>query len=132
MQSRGQQPPPPPTASPPPFVPPVDLVREGDWLVLTVSLSGLKTGDFRISLVGSRQVYIDGTVPYQHPVPRESLVLAERQYGAFSRRIDLPLPVDSRGAELRFEQGVLTARLPLQMQRIHLNWQEWKSYAGSP
>ncbi|MGE5675254.1 MAG: Hsp20/alpha crystallin family protein [Mycobacterium leprae] len=120
---------------PAPAVPPVDLNREGNHLVLTVSLPGLRAGDFRLSLVGSRQVYIDGTVPYLHPVPQDSLKLAERTYGPFSRRIDLPLPVDSRGAQLRFEQGILRARLPLLLQRIPLNWttaSEEDGHAGPP
>lgn len=120
---RPPSPPPAPGREPTPG-PPADLYREGNALVLVVALPGLTAGDFRISLVGNRQVYIDGTAPYRHPVPPESMALAERSYGPFSRKIDLPLPVDARGARLRFERGILTARLPLQMHRLRLQWPE--------
>lgn len=104
-----------------PAGPSADLTREGDSLVLVVSLPGVRAGDFRISLVGNRQVYIEGAVPYRHPAPAESLALAERQYGPFSRTIHLPLPVDPGRVAVQFERGILKARLPLQMQRIPLH-----------
>lgn len=102
--------------------PPVDMAREGAWLVLTAALPGLRPEDFRVSLVGLRQIYIEGTVPYRHPVPREGLALQERAVGPFSRTIDLPLPVDAGGAEIRFQDGLLTVRLHLTLQRIPLRW----------
>lgn len=111
--------------------PPMDLTRAGEFLVLTVSLPGVRAGDFRISLVGNRQVYIEGTVPYRHPLPRESLVLAERAYGPFSRTLQLPLPVDAQAAGVSFERGVLTARLPLQCQRVALDWDRTEGWGGA-
>lgn len=102
---------------------PADLVREGEWLVLTVDLPGVGPADFRISLVGNRQVQIEGTVPYRHPVPHEGLTAAERSYGSFSRTIQLPLPVEGAGAAVTFDRGILTARLPIKMQRLTLQWE---------
>lgn len=101
---------------------PVDLVREAGALLLLVSLPGARTGDFRISLVGDRQVYIEGTAPYRHPVPKEALQLAERPYGPFQRTVQLPLPVSASGASVTLRDGVLTARLPLRMQQVALTW----------
>lgn len=103
--------------------PPVDIAREADHLVVTVSLPGVRPGDFRISLVGDRQMYIEGNVHYRHAVPREALALCERPYGPFNRTVPLPLPVQTEGAGIRFEHGVLTARLPLRLVRLPLHWQ---------
>lgn len=110
----------PPREAPP--GPAIDLVREGDSLALAISLPGMRAGDFRISVVGNRQIYIEGIIPYRHPAPRETLALAERPYGPFSRTINLPLPVDPGRVTVRFERGTLKARLPLQMHRVHLHW----------
>lgn len=106
-----------------PSGPPVDLLRVGNFLILLVSLPGLRPGDFRISLVGDRQISLEGTAHYRHPVAQESLALAERPYGPFTRTIPLPLPVQSRGATVDFRDGVLTARFPLQLQRVPLHWE---------
>lgn len=103
-----------------PAGPPVDLTREAESLLLVISLPGMRAGDFRISLVGNRQVYIEGTVPYLHPAPRESLALSERPYGTFSRTVSLPFPVDPGRVTVGLERGVLKVRLPLQMQRVPL------------
>lgn len=121
--NKGQRPGQPPWQEQAGGGPPYDLVREGDWLVLCIALPGAGPGDFRISLVGNRQVHIDGTIPYRHPVPRDGLAMGERGYGPFSRTISLPLPVAAAGAGVQFDRGVLTARLPLQLQRLGLAWE---------
>lgn len=105
-----------------PARPPVDLVRAGDYLVMTISLPGLKPSDFRVSLVGDRQVYLEGTTHYRHPVPREHLTLSERPYGPFQRTINLPLPVSAQGIQIALTNGVLTASLPIRRQPLPLHW----------
>ena len=102
--------------------PPVDLVRADDHLIMTVSLPGFKPSDFRMSLVGDRQVYIEGTAQYRHPVPRESLALAERPYGPFQRTVHLPFPVQAQGVRVHLVDGVLTASLPIRRQVLPLQW----------
>lgn len=82
----------------------------------------MKAGDLRLSLVGNRQLYIEGNIPYRHPVPREGLVLGERLYGPLTRTVQFPLPVHAQGAAISLERGLLVARLPLQMERLQLQW----------
>lgn len=103
--------------------PPVDLIRIGDRLLLLASLPGVRAPDLRVYLVGDRQISIEGTVEYRHPVPRESLALSERAYGPFSRSIHLPLPVDPGRVSVTFRDGVLTVDLPIRAQPVHLEWQ---------
>ncbi|HWI66691.1 MAG TPA: Hsp20/alpha crystallin family protein [Symbiobacteriaceae bacterium] len=115
-----------PRSAPPgrelPAGPPLDLVREGDFLVLSIWLPGLRPEDFRVSLSGNRQVTVEGTAQYRHPVPREQLSLSERLYGPFSRTLQLPLPVDPAGATISFNGGVFSARLPIKASRVALTW----------
>jgi HSP20 family protein len=111
-------------ASGPPLVGPnVDLVREGDWLLLTASLPGVKATDFKVSIVGSRAVQIEGVIPYRHPVPAQELAIAERVYGPFSRKVDLPLPVNGQGARASFDAGLLRVILPIEQTAIAIRWQ---------
>lgn len=104
--------------------PPVDIARAGDHLLVTVALAGVGPQDFRLSLLGQRQLYIEGAVPYCHPLPREHLTMAERTYGPFARTITLPLPVSAEGVSVLLEHGLLTARLPLVGTPITLTWKE--------
>ncbi len=103
-------------------VPPVDLLRSGEELVLTISLPGLRPEDFRISLSGNRDLVVEGVRHYRHPVSQEQLVLSERPYGPFGRKIPLPYPVDAGRTQVAFENGVLTARLPIAAGRVGLQW----------
>jgi HSP20 family protein len=91
-------------------------------MLLMVSLPGLKPSDFRVSLVGDRQVYIEGTAHYRHPVPRESMALAERPYGSFQRTVNLPFPAVAQGVDVRLSHGILTVSLPIRRQPLALRW----------
>ncbi|MGE5673569.1 MAG: Hsp20/alpha crystallin family protein [Mycobacterium leprae] len=115
----------PPPAAPTPSQggPPYDLIRVDDELILTFSLPGVRSSDFRVSLVGDHQVYLEGSVTYRHPVPQDKLALAERTYGPFTRTVNLPLPVDPGGVTVTFEEALLIIRLPLRLQRMALSWE---------
>lgn len=104
------------------WMPPVDLCRSGEELVLTISLPGLRPEDFRVFLSGNREICLEGLRHYRHPVPQEYLALSERPYGPFARKVPLPLPVTAGRAKVTFEQGVLTARLPIEADRVQLRW----------
>lgn len=103
-------------------MPPVDLSRSGDELVLAIALPGLRPEDFRISLNGNRELLIEGFRHYRHPVPAEQLAVSERPYGPFARKVPLPLPVVPARARVSFSNGVLTARLPVEANRLELRW----------
>jgi HSP20 family protein len=103
--------------------PPIDLARIGDQLILLMSLPGVKPPDLRVSLVGDRQLFLEGNVAYRHPLPREGLALNERAYGPFSRTIQLPLPVDPGRVAVSFKDGVLKVDLPIRTTAVQLSWQ---------
>jgi HSP20 family protein len=112
-----------PSGQQPVLAPPVDILREGDALVLIFAIPGVRADDFRISLVGNRQVYIEGTIPHRYPVPREHMSQVEIPTGPFARTVDLPFPVDGGGALVSFQNGLLTVRLPVRLERLPLQWQ---------
>lgn len=103
--------------------PPVDLVRRGDRLILLAAVPGVRPSDVWVSIVGDRQVLLEGTVAYRHPLPRESLALGERTYGPFSRTVHLPLPVDAGQVAVSLQDGVLTLDMRVRAEAVHLHWQ---------
>lgn len=104
--------------------PPIDLIRTEDALVLVISLPGLRATDFRITLVGNRQVQIDGTYPARREWGLGEPAVAEGPAGPFSRTVNLPLPVTTAGSSVVYERGVLTARLPVERQQLLPAWEE--------
>lgn len=110
--------------------PPVDLVRRGDRLLLLASLPGVKPSDLRVSIVGDRQVLLEGTVAYRYPLPRENLSLNERTYGPFSRTVHLPLPVDPGRVAVSFQDGVLTVDMGVRAEAVRLTWQSKEVWGG--
>jgi len=110
--------------------PPVDLVRRGERLLLLAALPGVKPSDLRVSIVGDRQVLLEGTVGYRHPLPRENLSLNERTYGPFSRTVDLPLPVDPGGVAVSFQDGLLSVDMRLRAEAVRLTWHPKEVWGG--
>lgn len=102
--------------------PPVDLIRRGDRLILLASVPGVRPSDLQVSIVGDRQLVLEGEVAYRHPVPREKLALNECTYGPFSRTVHLPLPVDARGVHVALRDGVLTVDMRVRAEPVGLRW----------
>jgi HSP20 family molecular chaperone IbpA len=71
------------------LTPLVDIVHEGDSLVVLVTLPGIRPSDLRVTLAGNRQISVEGTIPYRHPVPKDNLTQSELPVGCFSRKVDL-------------------------------------------
>lgn len=110
--------------------PPVDLVRRGDRLILLASLPGVRPSDLRVSIVGDRQLVLEGEVAYRHPLPRENLALNECTYGPFSRTVHLPLPVDAGGVAVTLQDGVLTVDMRMRAEAVRLQWQPKEAVSG--
>jgi HSP20 family protein len=91
--------------------PPVNVFRnkEGD-LVIRAELPGVKAEDIdvncearRLTISGERKPETDGKAAYHR---------RERPSGKFSRAIHLPADLDVEHAEARFQNGVMTLRIP--------------------
>jgi HSP20 family protein len=102
--------------------PPIDIARGNGELLLFVAVPGVRPPDLRVSVVGDRQIFLEGRVEYRYPLPQESLALGERTYGPFSRTVNLPLPVDTVGINVALRDGVLFVRLPIRAEQVKMDW----------
>jgi len=94
-----------------PFVPPVDIIEQGDTLLLVADLPGFRNEDIDVS-VENRTLTLSGERK-PNPAHQEAASFrSERSFGRFSRVFALPATVDVAkiGAEVR--DGILTVTLP--------------------
>ena len=93
------------------WAPRMDLSETTDAYVVNFDLPGLKKEDLEIS-------FEDGTLSVSGERHAETtgedrkFVRIERSYGRFYRAFSLPQAVDIDAVEARFEDGVLTIRVP--------------------
>ena len=105
------------------FSPALDLQEDETTYQLQVELPGLNKEDVKISLNG-RVLTIQGEKKSSHEENREGVLLVERNYGNFQRRIQLPQAVAMEDSYAEMKDGVLHLRLPKQqaeMRQIPVN-----------
>lgn len=94
------------------FSPRINVKDEGDHYLVTVDLPGASESDLSVEVEGSSL-----TVRAKRDTAKEdqsggTFLRHERIIGEFARTEQLPGPVDESGIETRFENGVLTVKLP--------------------
>ena len=90
---------------------PLDVVKDGDSLVVTASVPGTSKDDIDVS-VDKDVLTIKAENSSSSSDERESYLLRERRTGSYYRAIKLPETVDYENAESTFKNGVLTIKLP--------------------
>ena len=91
---------------------PVDVYQQDANIIVKAPLPGVKPEDIDISVVGDT-LTIRGEMKQEREVKEEDYVRRERRFGAFSRTVSLPTPVNTSKANATFENGVLTLTLPV-------------------
>ncbi len=91
--------------------PAVDISDRDDELVLSAELPGMKPEDIDIE-VENNVLTIRGEKKEERERKEEERYVYERQYGTFTRSFTLPRTVDPERITARFENGVLTIRMP--------------------
>lgn len=91
---------------------PVDMYQQDGNLVVKAPIPGVKPEDLDITVVGDT-LTIKGETKEEKEVKEENVIRRERRFGAFSRSVSLPSPVDTSKANATFENGVLTLTLPI-------------------
>lgn len=91
---------------------PVDMYQQDGNLVVKAPIPGVKPEDIDITVVGDT-LTIKGETKEEKEVKEENVIRRERRFGAFSRSVSLPSPVDTSKANATFENGVLTLTLPI-------------------
>jgi HSP20 family protein len=86
--------------------PALNVWEEGEHLVVEAELPGLDLNDVEIYVTGGNQLTIKGA---RKPAAQENGVWhrREREFGAFTRTLTLPYPVDADKVDARLEHGVL-------------------------
>lgn len=88
---------------------PIDAYSTDEAIVVTASVPGVRPDDVEITVEGD-SLTIRGEIPA--PQADMDYIYAERSHGAFSRMLQLNIPVDVEKIEATFENGVLTLVLP--------------------
>ncbi len=90
---------------------PLDVVQDGDSIVIHGTLPGVKAEDISVT-IDDGVLEIKAESKTDHEEQNGNYLIRERRAGKFHRVVRLPDSVDADKAETRYEDGVLTVRLP--------------------
>lgn len=94
----------------------VDLKEMDGEMVVKADLPGLQKDEIKVSIEENKMLHISGKREAEKEetktTPEARYYKAERQRGSFERVIELPAPARDNGIEARYENGVLTIRIP--------------------
>lgn len=93
---------------------PVDVVREGDEIVVHASLPGVDPNDIEVS-VEDNLLTIKGSTQESRETPgrkEDDYLVKERRTGSFRRTLRLPKTADADKARPHYDNGVLTVSFP--------------------
>ncbi|MDC0035235.1 Hsp20/alpha crystallin family protein [Chloroflexi bacterium] len=91
---------------------PIDLIDNGQELVLIADLPGYNSSDIQVNL---ERDYLKIEVTNEDVSPKESgdrLLVNERSRASVKRYVKLTEPVDSENAKSKYSDGVLEIQLP--------------------
>jgi len=89
----------------------LDMYANSSDVVVKAELPGVAKEDLDVKLVGAT-LTIRGEKKSGEEKADRDYFLSERTYGAFARRMELPIEVKAADATATFENGVLEIRIP--------------------
>lgn len=90
----------------------VDMYETNDHLVVKASVPGVKPENLDITVQGET-LTIKGEIKEEQEDKQQGRYhFRERRYGAFTRALTLPFPIQNDKVTANFEDGVLTLTLP--------------------
>ena len=93
------------------FLPKIDVTDDKDFLRIACEVPGVDSNDLEIE-VQDGVLTLSGHKRQEETTENEGCYHTERSYGYFRRSIPLPAEIDSAKADARFDNGVLTIKLP--------------------
>jgi HSP20 family protein len=93
------------------WMPPVDVFKQDDRMVIRVELAGVSPSDISVSVTGN-MLTIKGERRQDQRVNESDYVLQESTYGAFERRITMPQDIDASQVRAQYRAGVLEVTIP--------------------
>jgi HSP20 family protein len=89
----------------------LDLYETDEHCVIKAAIPGVRPEDVEVTVQGN-VLTIRGHSESEDEQKKGSYHLRERRYGSFFRQLQLPVSVDTDKAEAKFDNGILTLRLP--------------------
>ena len=89
----------------------LDLYSDGKDIVVKAEIPGANEKDIDVSLEDGI-LSIKGERKLEHEDKKDNYYRIERNYGAFSRSIKLPLEVKTDEAKASYKDGILEIRIP--------------------
>jgi len=93
------------------FSPAVDMYDKEKEIVVKAEVPGMDKKDINIS-VSDSTLTIKGEMKKEEETKEEDYYYAERSYGSFSRRLELPAKVQESKIKANFKDGILEIHLP--------------------
>lgn len=93
------------------WVPPVDVVEQGDRILVHAELPGMKLEDLDIQFQDG-VLTLRGERKFDSEVSERNYHRIERAYGTFVRSFTLPRSVDAAGIQANYENGILEVAIP--------------------
>jgi len=93
------------------WVPPVDVLEEGERIVLRAELPGTSQKSIDISFAEG-VLTIKGDRPFEKETESRRYHRIERVYGSFARSFTLPRTVDPEGIKATYTDGILEVSVP--------------------
>lgn len=93
------------------WAPPVDVEETPEELILTAELPGMSREAIDIELEDG-VLTIQGDKKEEEKSETTQGLLYERRWGSFTRRFTLPRAVDAANITARYDNGILTVRVP--------------------
>lgn len=93
------------------WLPPCDVVEDGDSVRIMMELPGVEPDDVRLSLENNILTIRGEKRQQQESTEGGRVHRYERSYGSFERSFSLPNTVDAEKVDADYDNGVLTIRL---------------------
>lgn len=91
----------------------IDLHREGDSIVVTTDVPGLKKEDITVDVSADNVLTISATRKHEEKEEEGGRVVRlERSYGTFARSVQLPDSIEADKISAKLEHGELTLTIP--------------------
>lgn len=89
----------------------LDVYETKDDVVVKAALPGVKPEDVDITITGDT-LNIKGEMKEETESNDQEFIRRERRYGTFARSVTLPSGLQTDKADAKFDNGVLTLKLP--------------------
>ena len=93
------------------WAPPVDILEDGNEIIVRAELPGLKQEDIDIELTGDT-LTLKGERKFEDTQRKDSYVRVERAYGQFQRSFTIGVPVQNDAVTASYKDGLLEVHLP--------------------